>query len=74
MIRRVIVFSWFRKYPQGSSSVLTLVVRLKRVALRGHRRNDATLSLFVVIDAVPHSSRRSQETAHRKKDGVTAIA
>ncbi len=47
---------------------------LRQSVIRGHRRNDATLSLFVVIDAVPHSRRRGQENAHRKNTVVTAIA
>ena len=47
---------------------------LRQSVIRGHRLNDATPSLFVVIDAVPHSSRRGQEDAHQKQNVVTAIA
>ncbi len=59
-------------YLDSNRSIASLKRLLRQPVIRGHRRNDATLSLFVVRGATPQPSRRGQKTAHLEKNAVTA--
>ncbi len=68
-----ITLNWLNHlYLDSNRSIASLKRLLRQPVIRGHRRNDATLSLFVVRGATPQPSRRGQKTAHLEKNAVTA--
>ena len=68
-----ITLNWLNHLELDSNRSSDSLKRLLRQSvIRGHSRNHASLSLFVVIGAAPHSSRRGRSTAHRKINAVTA--
>ncbi len=68
-----ITLNWLNHlYLSSNRSIGSLKRLLRQSVIRGHSRNHASLSLFVVVGAAPHSRRRGRSTAHRKENAVTA--